>query len=138
VPALPLQRPAEAEAGLVVRRIKLRDPLEGGLGPTKPGGGKVRLGQHEPQGGAGGLRGDGRLEQPRRGQRVADVQIRLPKAVPLVGRHLAHGLGEFLLPYTAVRTSSDPDGTLLAFFQSTYEAAAELGGWGRATLEARP
>ena len=47
-------------------------------------------------------------------------------------------LGEFLLPYTAVRTSSDPDATLLAFLQSTYEAAANLGGWDRAALEAGP
>ena len=44
-------------------------------------------------------------------------------------------LGEFLLSYTAVREAEDPDGTLLAFFQSTYDAAADLGGWDRATLE---
>jgi hypothetical protein len=44
-------------------------------------------------------------------------------------------LGEFLLPYTAVRTASDPDATLLSFFQSTYEAAAELAGWDRTALE---
>jgi hypothetical protein len=47
-------------------------------------------------------------------------------------------LGEFLLPYTAVRTASDPDQALLAFFQSTYDAAADLAGWDRAALEARP
>ncbi|MGZ4619581.1 MAG: DUF5996 family protein, partial [Frankiaceae bacterium] len=46
------------------------------------------------------------------------------------------GLGEFVLPYDAVRTAADPDSTLLAFLQSTYEAAAELGGWDRAALEA--
>ena len=45
-------------------------------------------------------------------------------------------LGEFLLPYTAVRTAPDPDTTLLSFFQSTYEAAADLGGWDRTALEA--
>jgi Family of unknown function (DUF5996) len=44
-------------------------------------------------------------------------------------------LGEFILPYAAVRTSSDPDGDLLAFLQSTYEAAAELAAWDRAALE---
>jgi len=27
---------------------------------------------------------------------------------------------------------------LLAFFESTYEAVAELAGWDRAALEARP
>ncbi|HXB38118.1 MAG TPA: DUF5996 family protein, partial [Acidimicrobiales bacterium] len=44
-------------------------------------------------------------------------------------------LGEFLLPYTAVREADDPDGALLAFFQTTYEAAADLGKWDRTALE---
>jgi Family of unknown function (DUF5996) len=44
-------------------------------------------------------------------------------------------LGEFLLPYTAVRTAPDPQAALLSFFQSTYESAAELGGWDRGALE---
>ena len=43
--------------------------------------------------------------------------------------------GEFVLPYEAVRRSADPDRTLLAFLQSTYEAAANLGHWDRAALE---
>ena len=47
-------------------------------------------------------------------------------------------LGEFLLPYEAVRTSDDPDATLLAFLQSTYEAAADSAGWDRTTLERDP
>jgi Family of unknown function (DUF5996) len=45
-------------------------------------------------------------------------------------------LGEFVLPYEAVRTANDPDRLLLEFFQSLYEAAAELAGWDRAALEA--
>jgi uncharacterized protein DUF5996 len=45
--------------------------------------------------------------------------------------------GEFLLPYEAVRTSADPDATLLAFLESTYRAAADLGRWDRALLEER-
>ena len=44
-------------------------------------------------------------------------------------------LGEFLLPYEQVRSSEDPDGTLMAFLRSTYEAAAESGAWDRAALE---
>lgn len=44
-------------------------------------------------------------------------------------------LKEFLLPYEAVRTSNDPDAYVLDFFQSTYEAAADLGGWDREALE---
>jgi hypothetical protein len=44
-------------------------------------------------------------------------------------------LGEFLLPYEAVQKSSDPETTLMAFLQSTYDAAADLGGWDREALE---
>ena len=44
-------------------------------------------------------------------------------------------LGEFVLPYTAVRTSTDPDAVLLDFLQHTYEAAANAGNWDRAALE---
>ncbi|MEP0547783.1 MAG: DUF5996 family protein [Rhodothermales bacterium] len=44
-------------------------------------------------------------------------------------------LGEFVLPYEAVRTAPDPDAALLAFLQSTYEAAADLADWDRAALE---
>lgn len=44
-------------------------------------------------------------------------------------------LREFILPYDAVREASDPDAMLLAFLQSTYEAAANLGRWDRDALE---
>jgi hypothetical protein len=42
---------------------------------------------------------------------------------------------EFILDYEAVRTADRPDETLLAFLDSTYAAAAELGRWDRAALE---
>jgi hypothetical protein len=44
-------------------------------------------------------------------------------------------LGEFILPYEAVRTDHDPDATLRSFVESTYERAATLGHWDRAHLE---
>ncbi len=44
-------------------------------------------------------------------------------------------LGEFILPYDDVRNAADPDAALLAFAQSTYEAAAVLGKWDRSALE---
>ena len=46
--------------------------------------------------------------------------------------------GEFVLPYEAVRTAEDPAASLLTFLQSTYDAAADLGGWDRPLLEERP
>ncbi len=44
-------------------------------------------------------------------------------------------LGEFLLPYDALRAAADPDAALLEFLQSTYEAAAESAHWDRKALE---
>lgn len=43
--------------------------------------------------------------------------------------------GEFVLPYDAVRQADDPEKMLLEFLETTYEAAATLGNWDRATLE---
>jgi hypothetical protein len=44
-------------------------------------------------------------------------------------------LGEFLLPYEALRSAHDPDAALMEFLQSTYEAAANLAKWDRGALE---
>jgi len=47
-------------------------------------------------------------------------------------------LGEFILPYDAVRTADDPDRALLDFLQSSYEAAAVAANWDRDALECEP
>ena len=44
-------------------------------------------------------------------------------------------LGEFILPYDAVRRDADPDAMLMEFLQSTYEAAAIAAAWDRDALE---
>jgi hypothetical protein len=44
-------------------------------------------------------------------------------------------LGEFILPYDAVRTAAQPAQALLEFLQSTYEAAANAAKWDRDALE---
>jgi hypothetical protein len=44
-------------------------------------------------------------------------------------------LGEFVLPYDAVRRARDPGQALLDFLQTTYDAAADLAKWDRAALE---
>ena len=59
----------------------------------------------------------------------ADARVR-PDAA-----YYSKDFGEFILPYAVVRTAASPDQTLLAFLQSTYEAAAELGRWDRKALE---
>ena len=55
---------------------------------------------------------------------------------PAEGRY-EPALREWILPYDAVRRSPDPDGMILDFLQTTYEAAANLAGWDRAALEVR-
>jgi hypothetical protein len=45
------------------------------------------------------------------------------------------GMSEFILPYDAVRSAADGEAALLAFLQSSYVAAATLGGWDRDLLE---
>jgi hypothetical protein len=44
-------------------------------------------------------------------------------------------MGEFILPYDAVRGAHAPDEVLLDFLQSTYDAAADAAGWDRTALE---
>ena len=44
-------------------------------------------------------------------------------------------LGEYVLPYEDVRRSAEPEAELMAFLQSSYDAAANLLGWDRAALE---
>jgi hypothetical protein len=44
-------------------------------------------------------------------------------------------MGEFVLPYEAMRRDAPPEAALLEFLQSTYEAAADLAGWDRRALE---
>ena len=53
---------------------------------------------------------------------------------PAAARYEA-ALGEFVLPYRAVRESPDPDADVLAFLQDTYAAAADLAHWDRRALE---
>jgi hypothetical protein len=50
----------------------------------------------------------------------------------------SEALGEFILPYDAVRAADNPDRALLEFLQSTYEAAANAAKWDREALECEP
>ena len=59
----------------------------------------------------------------------ADAEVTVP------GASFNRELGEFTLPYDAVREASDPDALLLAFLQQTYAAAADCARWDRDALE---
>ncbi len=56
---------------------------------------------------------------------------------PTAARYDAE-LNEYIVMYEDVRNSASPAKTLLEFCQSTYEAAATIGGWDRAALEREP
>jgi Family of unknown function (DUF5996) len=58
-----------------------------------------------------------------------DTKLRTPEAF------YDKNLGQFILPYDAVRQARDPDALLLGFLQETYEAAADLAKWDRSALE---
>ena len=60
-----------------------------------------------------------------------DTKVR-PDAAYWVG-----DLGEFVLPYEAVRQAKDPDATLLDFLQTTFDAAASLADWDLASMRRR-
>jgi len=51
------------------------------------------------------------------------------------GAFFEERLGEFILPYDAVRKSLDPDALLLDFLSTTYAAAAQAARWDREALE---
>ena len=53
------------------------------------------------------------------------------------GAYFEKKLGEFILPYETVRRAADPEGLVLDFLSSTYQAAADAGHWDRAQLECR-
>ncbi|WP_460612251.1 DUF5996 family protein [Hymenobacter seoulensis] len=67
---------------------------------------------------------------------AAPAPTELPAAhVTPAAAYYSTELGEFLLPYEAVRQSPDPAATLAQFLNSTYNAAANLAHWDRGSLE---
>jgi hypothetical protein len=52
--------------------------------------------------------------------------------------YYSRDLADFILPYEAVRTAPSPDDLVLEFYQSAYEAGANLGKWDRAALDRPP
>jgi hypothetical protein len=61
-------------------------------------------------------------------------------AVPIRPAAAAYSreLADFILPYEAARLASVPDAAVLEFFQSAYEAGADLARWDRAGLDRPP
>jgi hypothetical protein len=58
-------------------------------------------------------------------------------AIQPEGAFYHRDLGEFILPYEAVRTAASPAAAIAAFVDSTYDRAATLANWDRRALERR-
>jgi hypothetical protein len=79
---------------------------------------------------AGFWPGDGRVTEP------AFFAYALPKPPDVESAELTPAaaewrasMGEFILPYEAVRTAPDPRQTLLGFLETTYRAGTADGDW---------
>ncbi|MBS2033007.1 MAG: hypothetical protein JST54_34360 [Deltaproteobacteria bacterium] len=59
-------------------------------------------------------------------------------AVHPAAAYYSERLGEYVMPYEAVRRAAHPRERIVEFCQSVYEAGASLGGWDRAALERAP
>jgi hypothetical protein len=67
---------------------------------------------------------------------AAPVPDRLGEAVVQPdGAYYSQEVGEFLLPYAAIRNESAPEQSMRVFFDSVYDAASTLASWDRAALE---
>jgi hypothetical protein len=87
---------------------------------------------------AGFWPGDSRFEEPAFYAYAAPPPLGFAEAHVEPEHAFWHApLGEFILPYEAMRKDPHPRAALMAFLQSSYEAAAELGHWDRAALERR-
>ncbi len=111
--------------------------FSGRRAPVAPGTDRVtREAYSHEVASAGFWPGDDRFPEPAFYAYAAPAPLGYASAtVAPAGAFWHDGLQNFLLPYELVRRSGDPRAALLAFFQSSYDAAAELGGWDRAALE---
>lgn len=95
-----------------------------------------RAAENEANWAGGFWPGSGPIDYPAFYAYAIPMPTHLPESV--VEPRAAHwdaGMHEFILPYDAVRLSEDPEGDLLAFFETTYAASADLSGWNRDRLE---
>ena len=119
----------------VTRFSGRRAPLHPGGIPALPDEVTREAYSHEVSS-AGFWPGGGAIDFPAFYSYAYPVPEGFPKA-PVEPRdaYYSDQLGEFLLPYDAVRQAPDPDAALIAFLERTYASAADLGSWNRSELE---
>jgi uncharacterized protein DUF5996 len=60
------------------------------------------------------------------------------RAIRPKAAYYSRELADFILPYEAARAASSPDEAVLEFYQSVYDAGADLANWDRAALDRPP
>ncbi len=116
--------------------------FSGRLAPQHPGGVPglpdhvVREAYSHEVSSAGWWPGDARFPEPAYfSYTYPEPQGFSSAAIEPAGAFYSDTLYEWVLPYSVVRQSADPEGTLLAFLRTTYAAGATLGNWDREALE---
>ena len=80
--------------------------------------------------------GSGTVAEPAFYAYVRPEPVDLPRTpVRPAAAYYSRELANFILPYESVRSVSSPDATVLDFFQSVYDAGADLARWDRAALD---
>ena len=122
----------------VTRFSGRRAPLHPGGVPNLPDSVTREAYSHEVSS-AGFWPGGGAIDYPAFYSYAYPVPARFAAAPVRPDAAFFHqAMGEFILPYDAVREADAPEATLLDFLQSTYEAAADAAGWDRGALECPP
>jgi len=66
-------------------------------------------------------------------------RARSPKLIgPTAAAYHSRELADFILPYEVVRSAASSDEAVLDFYQSAYDARADLAGWDRAAFDRPP
>jgi hypothetical protein len=119
----------------VTRFSGRRAPLHGGGVPNLPDDVTQEAYSHE-ESSAGFWPGGGGMDEPAFYSYGYPAPPGFAQAVVSPREAYFHeGLGEFILPYDAVRQAAAPEAALLSFLNSSYRAVADLGNWDRAALE---
>jgi hypothetical protein len=119
----------------VTRFSGRRAPLHPGGIPNLPDEVTREAYSHEVSS-AGFWPGGGGIEEPCFYSYAYPVPVGFAEQMILPGTaRFDQSLGEFILPYAAVRSAENPEAALLMFLESTYRAAAVTGSWNTADVE---
>ena len=104
--------------------------------PAGPAGAMMREAMSHEEISFGFWPGSGTVAEPAFYAYVRPEPLELPGRVVRPGAaYYSRELANFILPYESVRSLPSPDEAVLEFFQSAYDAGADLARWDRAALD---